>query len=63
MDENKRWYASRTLWINAIAGLAAVSGALGLDLGLDSETQIAIVGGVMAVINIVLRFVTSKPVG
>ena len=63
MDENKRWYASRTLWINAIAGLAAISGALGLDLGLSSETQIALVGGIMAVINIVLRFVTSKPVG
>jgi len=59
----KPWYASKTLWVNAVAGLAAVTGALGLDLGLDPDTQVALVGGILAVVNIVLRLVTKAPVG
>jgi len=60
--EAKSFLASRTLWVNLIAGIAAVSGAFGLDLGLDTETQTAIVGGVMAVANIILRFMTTNPI-
>jgi len=59
--EEKSWYLSRTLWVNVLAGIAAVSGAFGLDLGLSTETQTAIVGGVMAIINVVLRVVTTTP--
>ena len=60
--EAKSFLASKTLWVNLIAGIAAVSGAFGIDLGLDTETQTAIVGGVMAIANIVLRFMTTMPV-
>lgn len=62
MEDSKPFYLSRTLWVNVIAGLAAVSTAFGLDLGLTAETQTAIVGGILAVANIVLRVVTKKPV-
>jgi predicted Co/Zn/Cd cation transporter (cation efflux family) len=58
----KPFWTSRTLWINAIAFVAAVSGAFGIDLGLDAETQTAIVGGVMALVNIVMRFLTSEAI-
>lgn len=61
--ETKPFWASKTLWVNAIALVAAISGAFGLDLGLDPETQTAIVGAVMSVVNIVLRFVTKSAVG
>lgn len=61
--ESKHWLTSKTLWVNIIAGVAAVSTAFGLDLGLTPETQTAIVGGIMAVANIVLRLVTKQPVG
>ncbi len=61
--DSKPFWASRTLWINAIALVAAVTGAFGLDLGLDAETQTALVAGVMAVVNIVLRLVTDSAVG
>ena len=57
---SKKWYVSKTLWTNVVAGIAAVSTAFGLELGLDAETQVAIVGGVMALINIVLRLVTKN---
>ena len=62
MDDAKPFWASKTLWVNAVALIAAAAGALGLDIGLDPELQITIVGAIMAVVNIVLRFVTDKPV-
>ena len=60
--ENKPFWASKTLWVNAIAVLAALTGAFGMDLGLDPETQLAVVGAVMGVVNIVLRFLTKSTV-
>jgi hypothetical protein len=59
---NKPWWASKTIWVNIIAAVAAISTAFGLDLGLDAEQQTAIVGGVMAVVNVGLRLVTTAPV-
>lgn len=61
--ETKPFWASKTLWVNAIALVAAISGAFGMDLGLDPETQTTIVGAVMSIVNIVLRFVTKSAVG
>ncbi|MBE9554863.1 MAG: hypothetical protein IMF05_15475 [Proteobacteria bacterium] len=61
--ETKPFWASKTLWVNAIALVAAVTGAFGMDLGLDPETQTAIVGALMGIVNIVLRFMTKTAVG
>lgn len=61
MDSTK-WWASKTMWANAIAGIAAVSGAFSLNLGLTPDAQVALVGGVMAVVNIILRLVTKTPI-
>lgn len=58
----KPFWASKTLWVNVLAFAAAVTGALGLDLGLDAETQASLVVGIMAVVNIVLRLITKAPV-
>lgn len=60
--EAKSIFASKTLWANVVAGVVAVSTAFGFDLGLNAESQTALVGGIMAVVNIVLRFMTSAPV-
>jgi hypothetical protein len=59
---NKYWYESKTLWANIIALLATVATAFGLDLGLGPEQQATIVAGVMAIVNIVLRFKTDKAI-
>ena len=53
---------SKTLWVNAVALLASLSTTLGVDLGLDPETQVALVGGILAAVNMVLRFVTREPI-
>lgn len=60
--ESKSIFTSKTFWVNVVAFGAAVAGAFGIDLGLDAETQTAIVGGAMAVANIVLRLVTKESV-
>jgi len=62
MNDSKPFFARKTFWTNVIMLAATVSTAFGVDLGLDPETQIAVVGAVMAVVNIVLRFVTKSPI-
>ena len=58
----KRWYAPKTIWANIIAGIVTLAGLFGLDLGLTPDVQAQIVTGVLAVVNIILRFVTKEPV-
>lgn len=60
--DSKPFWASKTLWANIIGGAVAIGTAFGLPLDLDAESQTAIVGGIMAVVNIVLRFMTRAPV-
>ena len=57
----KKFWASKTLWINFIAVVAAILAATGV-YDLDATAQAEIVAAVMAVVNIVLRFVTKEPV-
>ena len=58
---SKPFWASKSLWVNIVAGAGAISTAF-WDTGLDAETQIAVVGGIMAVVNIILRLVTKTAV-
>lgn len=61
--QSKPFWTSKTLWVNVVALVASVTGAFGIDVGLTPEAQASIVGGIMAVANIVLRLVTKQPVG
>ena len=60
--QSKKWYLSKTLWANLIAGVVTVAGVFGLDLGLDGEAQAQLVAGILVGVNLVLRLVTSKSV-
>jgi len=53
---SKKWYLSKTLWVNiiAIAGLIAQAQ---LGFVMSGEEQVAI----LAVINLILRVVTKEP--
>ena len=55
----KRWYTSKTLWVNAVAFVGTVLGITGLGT-LTPDEQAQIVGGVLALANIILRFATTK---
>lgn len=58
----KPWYKSKTLFVNAVAFVAAIGTAFGAELGLDAETQATLIAGIMAIINFVLRLVTKEPI-
>jgi len=61
MDEKKA-LQSKTIIANSV-GLIAAGGILaGVDLGMDMDSQTAIVAGIMAILNIILRFMTKGPV-
>lgn len=59
-NKSKPLWASKTIVTNAVAVVAAVAIAFGVDVG--AEMQGEIVALVMGVANIALRFVTTKPV-
>ncbi|HKV10723.1 MAG TPA: hypothetical protein VJ725_21460 [Thermoanaerobaculia bacterium] len=55
----KKWWKSKTLWINALTVVAGVAGSGLLNEHL-SASEVAIVGGVA---NIALRTITKGPIG
>ena len=60
--EAKKWFQSKTLWVNLLAGIGAITGAIGIDIGLTPEMQLSVVTAIMAVVNVVLRVKTKQPV-
>jgi hypothetical protein len=58
----KRWFTSKTLWVNFVAVLAFWVNWKFKMVVIPEELQGEIVTTAMAIINIVLRFVTTQPV-
>lgn len=57
IEPSKKWYASKTLWVNAVAIAAIIlQSATGVEV-LDTDTQTALLG----LINIALRIITKVP--
>ncbi len=55
----KPWYASKTVIFNVLAVLVLVANQLGFDVfKLDAQWEV----GILAIVNLVLRFVTKGPV-
>ena len=53
----KKWWSSKTLWVNAVAILGLVAqNALGMDLGAEAQV------GLLALVNMGLRAVTKSQV-
>lgn len=57
----KAFWKSKTFWVNLVALVASV--LAGFGMGIDATAQAAIVGGVMALINLGLRSVTTTGIG
>jgi hypothetical protein len=55
---SKKWYESKTLWVNGIAGIAAITQAVMGEAIIDAEAQV----GILALVNLVLRLITSKEI-
>lgn len=53
----KKWYHSKTLWVNAIAIIAAIIVNFNVDL---SEQILAAEASILGVINLILRVITNQ---
>ena len=58
--ESKPAWRSKTLWVNLISIGAIIGAAYGFEI--DTETQAVLATGILAVVNIILRFVTNQPI-
>lgn len=58
MENAKPWWTSKTIWANLIALIGSLVVAVGLDAGKWAEISTVS----LAVVNVVLRFVTNEPV-
>jgi hypothetical protein len=52
----KKWYLSKTLWVNVIAAAAGVTQAILGKAIINPEAQVAILG----IVNMILRMVTKQ---
>ena len=53
---NKKWYESKTIWVNVVATIAIVIQTVsGKDI-IPAETQV----GIIAVVNLLLRMITKE---
>jgi hypothetical protein len=59
----KSVFTSRTLWFNALALAVLVSQAMGYTIPGVPAMDPTQIGLGLAVVNVVLRFFTTKPVG
>jgi hypothetical protein len=60
--EAKKWYLSKTFWFNVVAVVVMILGAFGYT-GEVPEEWAAIVPAIVAIVNLVLRFITKQPIG
>lgn len=59
----KRWWKSKTLWLNAIsAGLMAIEASIGLIRDHFGAQSYLLLLGLLAAANAFLRFLTTQPV-
>lgn len=62
MEQTKPFWASRTIWANLVMVAGVVLESTGVTNVLDPETQSLILGGIMGIVNVILRFVTKDAV-
>jgi uncharacterized membrane protein len=58
MEDAKKWYASKTIWVNVVALIASLLLTFGVELSADQ--QASLVTSILAVVNIALRFATTE---
>ena len=55
----KKWYQSKTMWVNGLAAIAVLIQAITGVAWLDAELQASLI----VIVNVVLRLVTKSGLG
>lgn len=55
--DSKKWYLSKTIWINLIAAAAMGIQLVVGEVWLDTEVQV----GILAIVNLAVRLITKQP--
>ncbi len=58
----KKWYQSKTIWLNAITMAVALLATLQTGLAEIAPGMVPAIGASIAGLNLVLRFVTTKAI-
>ncbi len=60
----KRWYRSRTVWVNAITALISALGLVAASdlLKAHPDVVVAITGLIIPALNVALRWLTTEPI-
>ncbi|WP_157218657.1 hypothetical protein [Flavisphingomonas formosensis] len=64
MLDTKAWWQSRTIWLNIVATVFAVLGAMKLlPEGLEQDQVVTAIMAIVGVVNFVLRIATKHAIG
>jgi 3-oxoacyl-ACP reductase-like protein len=64
MMNAKRWWASKTFWVNAATLVAGVIGYIaGHELIADNASLVALLVAMQGAVNVFLRFISWQPIG
>jgi len=61
LNNGKRWYMSKTLIFNILALIVAIAAGFGYKGELPAEWAV-FVPAIIAIINLILRFATDRPI-
>lgn len=59
--EAKAWYRSRTIWVNGVVVVVMLT-AVRQEMSLTQQ-QVEVIAVALATLNVVLRLLTTQPVG
>lgn len=60
--EAKAWYRSRTIWVNGVVVVVVMLTAVRQEMSLTQQ-QVEVIAVALATLNVVLRLLTTQPVG
>ena len=60
VEEGKKWWKSKTVWVNIVAIIGSIGAVFGLNIPLDPELCMTLFPIILGAINIVLRKTTKK---
>lgn len=58
----KNWFDSKSIWINGLTGIASIVGIFTTS-SLFTSQQVGYMVLALAIINVILRFLTKEPIG